>query len=212
MDKTKQSIVAFGAHPDDVEIGMGGTVAKLARNGYDVHLVIATLPNFTKIDIKEQRRHEAIISAKIMGVSSPEFLDLSPDEITFGRKFVGLLDGIINKYQPEAVFTQWIGDSHQDHHMLTRAVIAASRDVSNLFMYETTIPGGITENAFRPQLYVDITESLDIKANALECFESQKIRGGHLWINAVLGRCSYRGYQMNAKYAEAFEIIKTVRC
>ena len=69
MEKTKQSIVAFGAHPDDVEIGMGGTVAKLARNGYDLHLVIATLPNFTKIDIKEQRRQEAIISAKIMGVS-----------------------------------------------------------------------------------------------------------------------------------------------
>jgi LmbE family N-acetylglucosaminyl deacetylase len=61
MDKTKQSIVAFGAHPDDVEIGMGGTVAKLARNGYDVHLVIATLPNFTKIDIKEQRRHESAL-------------------------------------------------------------------------------------------------------------------------------------------------------
>jgi LmbE family N-acetylglucosaminyl deacetylase len=195
MDKAKQSIVAFGAHPDDIEIGMGGTVAKLARNGYDVHLVIATLPNFTKIDIKEQRRQEAIVSAKI----------------TFGRKFVGLLDGIINKYQPEAVFTQWVGDSHQDHHILTRAVIAASRDVSNLFMYETTIPGGITENAFRSQLYVDITEALDIKANALECFESQKIRGGHLWINAVLGRCSYRGYQMNTKYAEAFEVVKTVR-
>jgi N-acetylglucosamine malate deacetylase 1 len=94
---------------------------------------------------------------------------------------------------------------------LTRAVIAASRDVDNLFMYETTIPGGVTENAFRSQLYVDITEALDIKANALECFESQKIRGGHLWINAVLGRCSYRGYQMNTKYAEAFEVVKTVR-
>jgi LmbE family N-acetylglucosaminyl deacetylase len=97
MSKAKQSIVAFGAHPDDIEIGMGGTVAKLARNGYDVHLVIATLPSFTKIDIKDQRRREAIMSAKIMGVSSPDFLDLSPDEITFGRKFVGLLDGITNQ-------------------------------------------------------------------------------------------------------------------
>jgi len=211
MSKTRQSIIAFGAHPDDIEIGMAGTIAKLARLGYDVHLVIATLPNFTNIDKKNQRRREALLSAKIMGVRSPQFLDLSPDEITFSRKFVDLLDGIINKYQPEAIFTQWIGDSHQDHHILTRAVIAASRDVNNLFMYETTIPGGITETAFRPQLYVDITDSLEIKANALECLESQKIRGGHLWINAVLGRCSYRGYQMNTKYAEAFEVIKTVR-
>src|SRR5919198_2596127 len=211
MSKTKQSIVAFGAHPDDIEIGMGGTVAKLARSGYDVHLVIATLPNFTKIDKKDQRRQEAITSAKIMGVTSPEFLDLSPDEVTFGRKFVGLLDGIINKYQPEAVFTQWVGDSHQDHHILTRAVIAASRDVNNLFMYETTIPGGVTENAFRPQLFVDITDTIEAKKNALNCFDSQKIRCGDLWIDAIVGRSLYRGYQMNTKHAEAFEAIKITK-
>jgi LmbE family N-acetylglucosaminyl deacetylase len=78
-------------------------------------------------------------------------------------------------------------------------------------MYETTIPGGITEQAFRPQLFVDITNSFDSKANALECFASQKIRGGHLWISAVLGRCSYRGYPIGTKYAEAFEVIKTVK-
>src|ERR671931_2612302 len=206
----KQSVLVFGAHPDDIEIGMGGTVTKLNGMGYDVNLVVATLPNFVKTDTKEQRRMEAIMSAKVMGSNQPEFLDLSADEIIFGRKFVTLIDGIIHKHKPEAVFTQWIGDSHQDHQALTRAVISASRDLNNLFMYETTIPGGVTENAFRPQLFVDITHLLDIKANALECFDSQKIRGGHLWVNAVLGRCSYRGYQMNAKSAEAFEVVKTV--
>jgi LmbE family N-acetylglucosaminyl deacetylase len=44
-----KSIVAFGAHPDDIEIGMGGTIAKLSALGYDMNLVVATLPNFTKI-------------------------------------------------------------------------------------------------------------------------------------------------------------------
>jgi LmbE family N-acetylglucosaminyl deacetylase len=44
------SIVAFGAHPDDIEIGMGGTIAKLSALGYDMNLVIATLPNFTDLD------------------------------------------------------------------------------------------------------------------------------------------------------------------
>ena len=119
-----------------------------------------------------------------------------------------MIDKLIKKYEPEAVFTQWIGDSHQDHQALTRAVIAASRDVDNLFMYETTIPGGITENAFRPQLFVDVTQTLDIKRNALDCFDSQKIRCGPIWIDALVGRCSYRGYQMNTKYAEAFEVVK----
>ena len=208
----KQSVIAFGAHPDDLEIGMGGTLAKLARLGYDVNLVIATLPNFVKTDIKEQRRIEATMSAKTLGCKSPQFLDLSPDEITIGRKFVTMIDDIINKHKPEAVFTQWMGDSHQDHQALTRAVIAASRDSNNLFMYETTIPGGLTENAFRPQLYVDITETLEVKSNALDCFHSQKnYRCGDLWIDAVVGRCSYRGYQMNVKYAEAFEVVKVTK-
>ena len=53
-----QSVIAFGAHPDDLEIGMGGTLAKLARMDYDVNMVIATLPNFVETDTKEQRRME----------------------------------------------------------------------------------------------------------------------------------------------------------
>jgi LmbE family N-acetylglucosaminyl deacetylase len=198
----------LGAHPDDLEIGMGGTIAKLAASGYDVSLVVATLPNFVKTDKKEERRNESIMSAKVMGCKSPEFLDLAPDEIVFGRRFVTKIDEIINRYNPGVVFTQWIGDSHQDHQALTRAVIAASRDLSDLFMYETTIPGGIAESAFRPQLYVDITDTLEIKKNALDYFESQKIRCGHLWIDAIIGRSAYRGYQLNTKHAEAFEVIR----
>jgi LmbE family N-acetylglucosaminyl deacetylase len=204
----KQVVLALGAHPDDIEIGMGGTVAKLVGMGYDVNLVIATLPNFIETDTKEERKKESTISAKVMGCKTPQFLDLSPEEIIFNRKFVTQIDRIIRNYNPDAIFTQWIGDSHQDHQALTKAVIAAARDSNNVFMYETTIPGGISETAFRPQLYVDVTETLDSKRNALDCFDSQKIRCGHLWVDAIVGRCSYRGYQINTKYAEAFEVIK----
>jgi LmbE family N-acetylglucosaminyl deacetylase len=201
-------VLAFGAHPDDIEIGMGGTVAKLTGMGYDVRLVIATLPNFVKTDTKEERKRESVVSAKVMGCKTPEFLDLSPEEIMFNRKFVTRINKIILEHNPDAIFTQWIGDTHQDHQALTRAVIAAARDSNDVFMYETTIPGGISEYAFRPQLYVDVTETLDTKRDALDCFDSQKIRCGPLWIDSLVGRCSYRGYQMNAKYAEAFEVIR----
>ena len=206
---TKSSIIVFGAHPDDIEIGMGGTVPKLVGLGYDLTLVVATLPNFVATDTKEDRRREATMSAKVMGCKAPEFLDLNPEQIIFNRRFVTQISDIIQKHNPEAIFTQWIGDTHQDHQALTRAVIAASRDRNDLFMYETTIPGGISENAFRPQLFVDVTETLELKKNALECFDSQKSRCGPVWIDALVGRCSFRGYQMNATYAEAFEVIKT---
>ncbi|NOJ29093.1 MAG: hypothetical protein DA328_02885 [Nitrososphaeraceae archaeon] len=206
-----RSILVFGAHPDDLEIGMGGTIPKLVGSGYEVNLVIATLPNFVESDKKEERRQEATMSAKIMGCKTPEFLDLSPEELTYERKFVTLIDNVIKKHDPSAVFTQWIGDSHQDHQILTKAVISASRDLNDLYMYETTIPGGITEQTFRSQLYIDITSTIEIKKNALECFDSQRIRCGNFWIDSIIGRCSYRGYQMNTKYAEAFEIIKITK-
>ena len=206
-----KTIIAFGAHPDDLEIGMGGTIAKLSAMGYNVQPIIATLPNFVKSDTKEGRKSESMLSAKVMGCKSPIFLDLSPEQMVFGRKLVTLIDSLITEHKPDSVFTQWYGDSHQDHQILTSSVISACRNQNNLFMYETTIPGGITENSFRSQLFVDITETIDIKKNALECFQSQFIRCGEIWIPAVIGRCSYRGYQVDAKYAEAFEVVKVTK-
>lgn len=206
-----KTIIAFGAHPDDLEIGMGGTIAKLSAMGYNVQPIIATLPNFVKSDTKEGRKSESILAAKAMGCKSPIFLDLSPEKMVFGRKLVTLIDSLITEHKPDSVFTQWYGDSHQDHQILTSSVISACRNQNNLFMYETTIPGGITENSFRPQLFVDITETIDTKKNALECFQSQFIRCGEIWIQGVIGRCSYRGYQVDAKYAEAFEVVKVTK-
>ncbi len=206
-----KTIIAFGAHPDDLEIGMGGTIAKLSAMGYNVQPVIATLPNFVKSDTKEGRKSESMLSAKVMGCKSPIFLDLSPEQMVFGRKLVTLIDSLIKEHKPDSVITQWHGDSHQDHQILTSSVISACRNQNNLFMYETTIPGGITQNSFRPQLFVDITETIDIKKNALECFQSQFIRCGEIWIPAVIGRCSFRGYQVDAKYAEAFEVVKVTK-
>lgn len=206
-----KSILVFGAHPDDLEIGMGGTIAKLSAMGYEVQPIIATLPNFAESDTKEGRKTESVLSAKVMCCKPPVFLDLSPEEMIFGRKFISLIDSLVTKYKPDSVFTQWYGDSHQDHQILTKSVISACRDQNNLFMYETTIPGGITENSFRPQLFVDISDTLDTKKNALECFESQFVRCGEIWIPAIIGRCSYRGYQINSKYAEAFEVVKVTK-
>jgi N-acetylglucosamine malate deacetylase 1 len=203
------SILVFGAHPDDFEIGMAGTIVKLSRMGYSIKLVIAVLPNFTRIDKKEERKLEAIRSSKILEVEEPDFLDLTPDEMIHNRKLIGLIDRYICDYKPKAVFTQWIGDSHQDHQILTKSVISGSRDISDLYMYETTIPGGITEHSFKSQLFVNISEYIDIKTAALHCFQSQESRCGPLWFDAINGRAAYRGYQMNCKFAECFEVIRT---
>ena len=210
MSNTSKSenILVFGAHPDDIEIGMGGTVAKLSRLGHNVKLIIATLPNFTERDKKEERKMEAIRSSKVLGCPEPDFLDLPTEQMVHSRKLIGIMDKYMLDYKPAAVFTQWIGDSHQDHQALTKSVVSGSRDTTDLYMYETTIPGGITEQAFRPQLFINMTDYIEPKKSALECFESQQARCGPIWIDAIVGRAAYRGYQLNCKYAEAFEIIR----
>src|SRR4029453_19089770 len=138
-----KTIIAFGAHPDDLEIGMGGTIAKLSAMGYNVQPVIATLPNFVKSDSKEGRKSESMLSAKVMGCKSPIFLDLSPEEMVFGRKLVNLIDSLITSNKPDSIFTQWHGDSHQDHQILTKSVISACRDQNKILMYKKRKQGGI---------------------------------------------------------------------
>ena len=205
--KTK-TIACFGAHPDDVELGMAGTVGKLSKLNYDVHLIIATIPSPTE-EIKRLRRQEAIEAAKIMGCKKLQFLDLNPETFRFGRELVSLLEEYLKDIDPEAIFCPWVGDSHQDHQFLARALFCSSRHFHDLYMYETMIPGGITEKSFRPQLYVDISETIDIKRRAVLSHKTQLDKFTKTWIDAVIARCSYRGFQMKNHYAESFEVIRT---
>jgi LmbE family N-acetylglucosaminyl deacetylase len=208
ITEKKQVGLAFGAHPDDIEIGMGGTVAKLVKLGYKMNLVIAATDSSGTM-VKE-RENESIKAAKIMGCSPPDFLNLSPTEFMFNRTLVRRLDELIQKHKPDIIFTQWVGDSHQDHQILTRCVLAASRTINNVLMYETTIPSLISDVPFGPRLYVDISPTIGIKKKALECHKSQADRYGDLWIRAVISRSAYRGFQIRKPHAEVFEVTKLV--
>ena len=76
-------------------------------------------------------------------------------------------------------------------------------------MYETTIPGGITEQSFRSQLFIDISEYMDTKNIGFTLFSISTNKMRSIWFDAITGRAAYRGYQMNCKYAECFEVIRT---
>jgi N-acetylglucosamine malate deacetylase 1 len=200
----RKTIVVFGAHPDDVEIGMAGTIARLAGAGNDVYVCIAIIP-----EDRERRMREAREAGRIMGVKDVIFLSLKVQDLGYNRKSIGAIDAIVSHFNPHSIFTHWVEDSHQDHVNLTRCVIAATRkNHFNVYMYEQTIPGGITPAAFRAQYLIDISDYIDKKMESVRAHASQIIRNGDWWIEGIRGRAMYRGYQMRSKYAEAFEIIK----
>lgn len=200
----KPCIIVFGAHPDDIEIGMAGTIKRLTLAGNDVYSVIATVP-----DDRANREREARHAARVLGIKDVIFLPLTTEQLGYNRATVGAIDKIIRDLNPHSVFTHWIEDSHQDHVNVTHCVIAATRKNDfNVYMYEQTIPGGITPAAFRAQYIIDVSNVINEKMEAIRCHQSQIPRNGDWWVEGVRGRAMYRGYQIRARYAEAFEIIK----
>ena len=199
-------ILVFGAHPDDMEIGMGGTIAKHVDKGDEVLMVVVTIPNQ-----KDVRKKEAENAAKILGAKI-QILDLDPEELVFDRKLVRKFDEILNGFKPDEVYLHWNNDSHQDHNFVANAAIASTRkNECSVYMYEQTLPGGIGPNGFRAQLYVDVSDEIDKKLKCVEAHKSQLKAYGKDWSYGIKARAQFRGYQINAKFAEAFEVIKEIR-
>ena len=207
-------VLAFGAHADDVEIGMGGTVARFLEEGHDVKIVSAIVPHENIDGVpdgkdKKIRMKSALNAAEILGAEI-EVLDMDPYEFTVNRHYTKIFDKIIRNYTPDEVFVNWNHDSHQDHRAMADMIFAAARKNNfSLFMYESMIPGGIVPSYFRPQLFVNVSGTIDKKIESLKAYWSIQLfdQVGE----GIVGRSSYRGNQIGVDHAEAFEIVKKIR-
>ncbi len=200
------NISAFSPHPDDVEVMMGGTIAKYTQKGHKVLIVLVTIP-----DQKEIRTEEAKKSAAILGAHL-SILDLNPDELVFNRKLVGIFDRILQDFLPDIIYTSWFHDSHQDHIAVSRATIAGARkNQCSVYMYDQALPSGLTPDTFRLQSFVDISDTMEVKRRSLSAYQSQLQKYGENWLETIVARASYRGYLINTKYAEGFETVKEIQ-
>jgi N-acetylglucosamine malate deacetylase 1 len=197
------NILACGAHPDDIEIGMGGTIAKYSDYGYHIIAAVGGCDD-------EKRTLEARIAARKLKADlmnspgGPRF-----DAMTV-RCTVDLFDQIIKLVEPSRIYTHWINDSHQEHRIVSQAVISASRkNRCSVYMYEPMIPGGIVPYSFRFQKYVDISEFLDSKIRSIQLHRSQVEKYPGL-IEAVKARATLRGFDIGVRFAEAFEVVKEI--
>jgi len=198
------NVLCFGAHPDDVEAGMGATIKRYTDEGHQVYILSMCVP-----DNRASRRQEASKAAAILGASSL-YLNLPLNQVQPDIQLITQLDAIAQKIQPDVIYTHWIHDSHQDHRAVAHAAISVARtNQCSVYMYEL-IPIGIVPYAFRAQMYVDISQTFTFKLESLKAHASQLQRIGDDWLRGIEGLARFRGFQIWVDYAEAFEIVKEI--
>jgi LmbE family N-acetylglucosaminyl deacetylase len=200
------NILAIGAHPDDIEFGVGATVAKLAKKGHNIFFFIMTFGG-NHVN-HELRKKEAIESAKILGVNNVLFGNVDPFQLTYDRKNVKIIDDVIEKIKPDEIYLPYPSDSHQDHRNVTLCSISATRKHSKIYFYET--PSTLQD--FIPQKYVNVGDHIFDKINALQVHATQHNKRFLNCVEAMEGLAIMRGMQSrnDIKYAEAFHVFRDV--
>ena len=201
------SVLAVGAHPDDIEVGCYGTLLKHKSLGDKVTVVITTkggYGNRTWAQIIREIRN----ASKVLGVNYI-ILDNKIGHYEITWKTVSELDQIISRNAVDTVYTMWHGDSHQDHQLTFKNVLAACRTkrIRNLHCFELSEYSYRSQSTFNARYFVDISEFLEMKLKATEAFKSY-ITPHH--IEAIRGLAKHRGLACSSEYAEAFEPIFTM--
>jgi len=198
------NILAFGAHPDDIEYGCGGMLAKYVLRGHAVYLFIAS--DGALGGDAEARRQEQKDAARILGVREVFWGDYRDTEVPLTREIIVRLESVIREIEPRMIFVNSPDDTHQDHRNLAQSVMSATRYVPNFLFYE--VPSTVN---FAPNCSTDIAEVLDTKLAGLEAHRSQvtKTNIEDLTILELARSCAnFRGIQARVKYAEAFQSVR----
>ena len=198
------SVLAIGAHPDDIEYGCGGTLALYAQRGHDVVLFVATdgsRGGAPDVRVAEQRDAGLALGAReIVWGGFPDA------EVPLGRELITAVEDVIRRVRPSMIFVNSPDDTHQDHRYLAQAAVSATRYVPNFLSYE--VP---STQSFAPHCYTDIEKVLDKKLASLEAHRSQvaKTNIEDLTILELAVSCAnFRGIQARVKYAEAFQSVR----
>ncbi len=216
------NIAVIAPHPDDETIAMGGTISRLISEGCKVSILVVSghLPPLYPKESFEVTKKEAEAAFKLMGVSNYEFAKIPATFIN--QKPIAEINNIINtflkKCEPDTVFIPF-PDRHIDHRVIFDASVVASRPIGDKFpkkvlCYETlsethwNVPG--IESVFNPEFYIDISDFIEVKLDALSLYNSQ-VKGNYSRsLDACKALALFRGSQNGCKYAEGFKIVRIV--
>lgn len=202
---TPKTVLAVGAHPDDIETGCAGALLKHRAAGDRVIAVVATRGGYGDRDWEligsEMKRAEELLGLEYRVLDNPV------GHYAVNWKTVSELDAIIEEERVTTIYCHWYGDSHQDHQASYKNVVAAARKKAtrSLYCYELPDYSYRSEHKFDGRRYVDITEHMDRKLEAMAAYGSYI--GTH-HIEAARGLAAHRGLTCGQhRYAESFEVI-----
>ena len=227
----KEQILVVTAHPDDEVLGCGGTIARLAQEGYDVCIAILGEGITSRYQQREQA-DQALIEALHARVRQVAELLVAKDLFLYDlpdNRFdtvplldvIKIIEELVERLQPQVIYTHHGGDLNIDHVVVHRAVLTATRPVAGCpvgEIYAFEVPSstewafGQFQPAFRPNVFVDISNTLETKIQAMQLYESEARPFPHPRSPEALRAIARRwGSVVGVEAAEAFELIRTVR-
>jgi LmbE family N-acetylglucosaminyl deacetylase len=224
-------VLIVAAHPDDEILGCGGTAARLVAEGNDVHFAILgegmtsrhalrSDADASQLTSLHEQAHAAAAKVGVRNVVLHNLPDNRLDTVPL-LEVVKLVEGLVDRIRPEIIYTHHGGDLNVDHGIIHRAVLTATRPtvgqkVQEIYAFE--VPSSTEwafqrlEPLFRPNVFVDITRTIESKVAAMECYKTETREFPHPRSPEALRALATRwGSVAGCAAAEAFELVRWVR-
>ena len=219
-------VLVVAVHPDDETLGCGGTLLKHKSNNDEIHWLIVTdikepegFDKFTiekrKIEIDKVKRLFNFDSVHKLGLSTTKIDEYSMSSL------IENISSVINKVKPHIIYLPFKGDIHSDHKHVFNAAYSCTKSfrypfIKIIYMMETLSETEFSlstkDESFIPNVFVDISDYMDKKIEAMEIYEGEM--GSHPFPRSernIKALATHRGATVGCEYAESFMLIKEVK-
>lgn len=229
LSEVPDRVLAVYAHPDDPDVSAGGTIARWAAAGSAVHVCICADgdkgsidPGTDPLQLVARRREEVAAAGAILGVKAHHWLGFRDGELDDDQELQGRLVALVRDVRPDAVLAPdptavFFGQhyvNHRDHRVVGWAVLdAISPAAGNPHYFPEAGPAHQVNAVYlsgtlEPDVWVDISETVDVKAAAIACHSSQVGENGEWLRGAVRQRAEDAGKWASVPFAEAYRLLR----
>ncbi len=197
-------VLAFGAHPDDLEVGAGGLLARLAQQGVQVHATVVSLPTLPAERPRESLAGAAVLGARL-AILNPERAGRVEDMPM--HRLVAQMDTLVHDVRPDLVVTHSANDLHWDHGLVHRATVSALRRwPCNLIAYVSSYEmNAQVSTRTLGQCFADVTSTIDVKLRAIAAHASQLPK---IDLDSTRDLARAMGRLAGVAFAEAYEVLR----